>query len=820
VTVTTATDFASVLKRLRKELGLSQEALAERAAISPQAVTALECGLRKSPYPKTVALLADALVLDEPGRRELEAAAAGHRAARTAAMAEQGAGESVGRLPLPLTAIVGRERETRDIDALLTARRLVTIVGPGGIGKTTLAVEAARAAQHRYADGALFCDLSPLSDGALVASAIASARGAMLRDDRDAVSALGTVLKSAWMLVVLDNCEHLVADVATVVHQLLRACPNVTILATSRRRLGGPSEAVYRVPALETPAEESGDSLTAARAGNAAAVALFVQRASAVNPDFVLTDANAVEVARICRRLDGIALGIELAAAQVRLMSVAELEQRLGQRFRLLRDGPHDDRLRRRTLLAAFDWSYDLLNAREQRFFRALSIFAGTFPLEAALEICCDDDADELHALELLAALVDASLVVADVSGEATRYRLLETTRAYSADAMLREGEHAALAARHLAYYRAHAAELNFVLEVEDIRAALRWALDGGDAEAGANLLTTLGARWSLLGLASEGIARLEAFLPSIPPDDAATWALARITLSMLRGELLRYGPAFEEAQSAVALARRTGDDVLLFQALRAYTTFAALLGDFDAADVALAEAAEASARRPSPVRTILLLYTEGLVLRRHGMLEKSVQAFREAHRLTHTLGDPYLQVLVGGNVADAEHEAGNTTEAIAVVSAFSGNPALRDFRDGAVLANLVGYHLALGDDAAAFAAAHELFALRARPTMRVYMTVAVEHLALANARMGNDARAARLAGYCDAWYRDVGYKRQYTEQRTHERLMALLNERFSADDLGRLMTEGTTLSEERAVREALDDGETAWLEANRQSRR
>ncbi len=508
--------------------------------------------------------------------------------------------------------------------------------------------------------------------------------------------------------------------------------------------------------------------------------------------------------------MDGIALAIELAAAQVRLMSVSELERRLGQRFRLLRE-PRDDQPRRRTLAAAFDWSYGLLAPREQRFFRALGIFAGSFTLEAALEICCDDGADELHALELLGALVDASLVVANVSGEATRYRLLETTRAYATDALAREGETTRLAARHLAYYRAHGTELDFVIELEDVRAALRWALDGGDAKGGADLLTRIGARWSLLGLAPEGIARIEAFLPSIPADDAATLASSRITLSMLRGETLQYALALDEGRAAVAQARHANDDGLLFQALRAEATFASLVGEFAEADEALREAREAAARQPAEIRTLILLYTEALMLRRRGLLEAALAALRESHRIACDLRHPYFQVQLAANVADVEHEAGRTAEALAVVSALRAEPEIWVYRDGAVLANVAGYHLALGQDAEALAAAHELFALRdVRPAMRVYVTVALEHAALAHARLGRSTRAAQLAGYCEASYGQMRYERQYTEQHTHRLLMERLRATFSEDELARLMTDGAALSVDRAMQEALDDGTAA----------
>ena len=790
-----------MLKRFRRASGLSQEALAERAAVSSKAIGALETGLRKSPYPTTVTLLADALRLDNASRAELEAAAIANRAARNASEDAR-----AGDLPAPLTTIVGRAGAVRDLLSLLASGRFVTIAGPGGMGKTTVALEVAREARIRYADGLTFCDLSPLRDGNLVASAVASARGLMLGQERDPVAGLTAALRASSALLILDNCEHLIAAAAAIVRELLRACPQLSVLATSRQRLGAPSEVVYRLQPLATPAPGDDEHLTAERAADAAAVTLFVQRAVAVHPPFSLSDRNAADVARICRRLDGIPLAIELAAAQMRVMTASELDGRLGRRFRLLQGGSGDAEPRRRTLLATFDWSYDLLSAREQQFFRALGIFGGSFPLEAALEICCADGSDELQALELLAALVDASLVVADAGRDTTRFRLLETTRAYAANAMTEHGEYAALAARHLLYYRAHARELDFPLELEDVRAALRWALDGGDHLAGAHLLVALGASWSLVGLAPEGISMLRAFLPLIPADDVATAAEATIALSLLQGESLRHGPALEDARSAVALARRSGEGRLVFESSRAHAHFAALHRDFGDADAALREAAEAAARHPTPRRAILLRYTEGVIFERRGEPEKALEALREAHDLARALGDAYLQVYVGGSHAEAEHWNGNTARAAAIVSSVHADPTLEHIRDAASLANLVGYQVALGEDTAAFATARELLALRsARPIFRVYVTLAIEHIALVHARNGNEARAARLAGYCDAWYREVGYERQYTEAKSRERLIGHLSTVLSPERLADLMADGATLSAEAALREAMD---------------
>src|SRR5580692_7052458 len=284
VSLAEAPDFATVLKRLRTASGLSQEALAERAAVSTQAISALECGLRKAPYPKTVALLASALGLDEARRSQLTDAATAARAARA-----DGGAFRKGNLPQTLGAVVGRVREIAELDAALRGHRLVTVLGPGGIGKTTLALEAARLADARYADGTYFCDLSGLADGTLVAGAIAAARDVRLRADADPIDALALALRSSDMLLVLDNCEHVLEDTARIVATLLRACPKLTILATSRQRLAIAGETTFRPPPLATPLLDDDEQLSAADAVTFPAIGLFVQRASAVNPGFALT---------------------------------------------------------------------------------------------------------------------------------------------------------------------------------------------------------------------------------------------------------------------------------------------------------------------------------------------------------------------------------------------------------------------------------------------------------------------------------------------------------------------------------------------------
>jgi predicted ATPase/DNA-binding XRE family transcriptional regulator len=793
-----------VLKRLRRERGWSQEMLAERAAISVPAVAALECGMRRTPYPKTIARLADALGLGAAGRTELQAAAAAAKAARNAAAA---AAPAAGGLPAAIAPIVGRNRETAELRAILRQARLVTVIGPGGIGKTTLALEVAREVCQRFRHGAIFCDFAPLTNGALLPSAVASALGAALRDDREAHAALAALVGRAELLLVFDNCEHLAPDVARLANCLLASCERATILATSRRPLRTVGETLYPVPPLATLAPGGrGTLIDAAAAGAAAAVELFVQRATAVDPSFALTDANAADIASICRRLDGMALAIELAAAQLRLMSVAELERRLAHQMRLLGDVALDAGGRRsRTLRATFDWSYALLRPPQQRFFRALGIFAGSFTLEAALGVCCEADADELDALALIGALVDASLLVVDGSGVRTRFRYLETTRAYANELLLGAGERAAVAERHLACLRARVAELDAAYDLEDVRAALHWSQHGGDVSAGADLLARFGTRWTRVGLTAEGVQQLEACIPHIPDDDPETTARAWVALAFMRGQLLmRLTPALAAARTAVETARRCGDPAVLFNALRARAMYATLLAEHDEGDAALREAGELLEMHPSPVRSVLLLDTQGITMRTRGDLAGAARTFRASCAIARGLGDPYLLIGTINNLADAEHEAGNTKTAVELLLSLRADPALGGIQNDHTLGNLAGYLVALGEDDAAIEQARELVTRRAAaPWGGTFVTAALEHVALVHGGRGDGARAARLAGFCAASYASIGYERQYTERRSHELLCALLDHQLTPAQRADFEAEGAVFSQERAVREA-----------------
>ena len=353
-------------------------------------------------------------------------------------------------LPAQLAAFVGRERELADVRALVQSGRLVTLTGAGGSGKTRLSLQVAAQALDRYSDGAWLVELAAVADTEAVAPAICEVLGIAVPPGRPAQEALLDALAPQDVLIVLDNCEHLIGACAKAADAIVRHCPRVHLVATSREPLGIGGEAVYRVPPLSLPG--AGDTGLPA-AGSSDAVALFADRARAQGTGLVIDEQTAPLVVSICRRLDGLPLAIELAAARLRSLSLSGLADRLDQRFRLLTGGSRTAPERHQTLRATVEWSYSLLSETEQVLLGRLSVFAGSFDLDAAEAVCGFGGIEAFDVADLLGSLVDKSLVVAEPAGPALRYRLLETIRQFAAGRLAAVGDEAAAAAAHGAHY-------------------------------------------------------------------------------------------------------------------------------------------------------------------------------------------------------------------------------------------------------------------------------------------------------------------------------------------------------------------------------
>jgi len=403
--------FGELLRSHRLAVHLTQEELAERAQLSRRAIQELERGTRLRPRPATVGALADALELDPRSRASVEAAA---RWARTPGLSGRPSLNSRRELSMPLTSFVGRERELAEVSQLLQVARLVTLTGAGGMGKTRLALHVVHADANGQPGRVQFVDLSTIADASLVPQTIAASLGVREQPGNALVQTLAKVLRARRMLLVLDNCEHVIDNCARLVEALLKACPHMSVLVTSREALRVPGEMVWQVPPMSLP--EAQARIDPDRVMQSEAVRLFVERAKAGRAGFALRLDNAPAIAEICRRLDGMPLAIELAAARVKVLSAAQIADHLADRFAVLTRSERGVPARHRTLGAAVDWSYELLGPVERVLFERLSVFAGGWTLEAAEAICRDALVSErpMEMLDRLTHLVEASLVIVE----------------------------------------------------------------------------------------------------------------------------------------------------------------------------------------------------------------------------------------------------------------------------------------------------------------------------------------------------------------------------------------------------------------------
>ena len=501
--------FGVTLRRLRIAAALSQEELASRAGLSLRGVSDLERGERRAPHLATVRLLADALALGPEDRQALLAASRPSASSETPSPPTPGAA----RLPRPMTPLIGRERELAELSALLEqhATCLVTVTGPGGSGKTRLALEVGDRLQARFAGGMAFVDLAPVTDHALVLPTIASALGVRERAGQRLLDTLAAVLIRTRMAILLDNCEHLLVA-APDVAALFTAVPVLTVLATSREPLRLRGERVYPLLPLQLPDEDTHSGLD--ELAGVPAVALFVERARAADPAFVLAAENARAVAGICRRLDGLPLALELAAARVRLLPPEALLARLQQALPLLTGGSRDLPVRQQTLRGAIAWSHDLLSEGERALYRRLSAFTGGWTLEAAEAVANPDET--LDVLDGMASLLDKSLVrQVDTEYGEPRFTMLETIREFALDQLKRHpSEEEAVRTSHAAYYADLAlgacaglrcglpsAMQQMRAEQDNLRAMLARLLDNGDAETALRVAgSSLNVYWTIAG--------------------------------------------------------------------------------------------------------------------------------------------------------------------------------------------------------------------------------------------------------------------------------------------------------------------------------
>ena len=492
-------------------------------------------------------------------------------------------------LPTQLTSFVGRVTQMTEIRNLLADNRLVTLTGAGGAGKTRLAIQVAADVVTDFRDGVSYVDLAPITHPDVVRVAIARALGLPDQPGRTTMDTLVRFIGDRHTLMVLDNCEHLLDATASVAAELLATCPGLHLLATSRESTGVPGEVTFQVPSLSLADE---------------ALELFADRARRVRPDFSINDGNLPTVTEICRRLDGMPLAIELAAARVRALSLDEIVGSLHDRFRLLTGGSRTAVRRQQTLRASVDWSHALLTEPERILFRRLAVFLGGFDLDAAQAVAGDAEVERYQILDQLALLVDKSLVIAEESSGRTRYRLLETVRQYAQEKLGESGEAEAVRIRHRDHYNAMAALLDAPArtdyhdrveqadtEMDNLRSAFGWSLESRDIERALELASSLQPLWLSRGRIQEGMAWFDTVLaddyaasaevaPAVRARSLADWVVLYASLAIYH---------IEDAEEALAIARDLNDPALLARAL--YACGCATVYDTDVARSYFAEA-------------------------------------------------------------------------------------------------------------------------------------------------------------------------------------------------------------------------------------
>ena len=728
-------------------------------------------------------------------------------------------GGAPNNLPAEATNFIGREDDTSEVTSLLSTHRIVTLVGAGGVGKTRLAVHVAESQLRSYPDGVWFADFAPIADGELVASVVAKALGVSQQEVKRVDEALLEWLARKKLLLILDNCEHVVAAAAALAGAIVSSSPDVRVLSTSRQPLRIHGEVTYKLPSLATPEPSGG--LTADAALAYGAIKLFVERAKAIETSFTLSDASAPLVAEICRRLDGIPLAIELAAARVKMLSIASLAGRLDERFRILTGGSRAALPRQQTLRALFDWSHDLLEPNEQMLFKRVAVFAGGFSLDAATAVCGENGVVEADVFDLLASLVDKSLVVADIGSENERYGLLESAREF-ARSKLTTAERDALDGRHARFFcgMARAADeassdmsreaMLAALEpdLDNFRGALEWSIKNRhDVILGARIAGALEQLWYASGLSAEGRSWIAAALDGIDEKQAPAIA-ARLWLA--RSLLFSGKGKFECAERAKDLFEVVQDGL---DAARAWRTMARGLVQMGRLD----EAAQA-AERALPV---LLAQGDrlGVALCRNVMADIAgerggADAARALYAQTlhdfEELGDQAGKAVVFIDLAELDFRENDAASALkhaqAAVDIESRGKNATNL--ATAFSNMAAYHIALDDLTAASEAASNALRWAHHVQSKSKLAWILQHCALIAAKRGDVRAAARLLGYVDAQYAELGLERESTERWGYERLVALLRERLSEAEIALSRSEGAIMSEEQAIDETLQESE------------
>ena len=697
-------------------------------------------------------------------------------------------------IPANLPALVGRERELAEIQAALAQSRLVTIAGAGGVGKTCLALQCAAQAVPQHEHGAWFVNLAPITDGTLVAPAMLAALEAGGADAGDDLSRLVEHLRARDALVVIDNCEQVVAHVAEIVAQLLAQCPRVTMLATSRELLHLDGEQVYRLGPLRT--ED--------------AVDLFSARAAAVSPEYAFEE-HAAAVRAICEHLDGIPLAIELAAARVRALSVEEIAERINERFRLLTGGARTAQPKAQTLEAAIEWSYGLLTEEEQSLFCRLATFRGSFSLSAAAAVCVQDGkCDEYHVLDVLTSLADKSLLIVTVA-LATRYRMLETIREFAAKKAAQSAAGAVASQHHAAYFANLAAQAyhefdtrlpqgwldRLTPDIDNLRAALVWTLEGpGDRRMGAQLAADSGPIFLRMQLLGEGLRWCEAArsVPELPP--AAAGRIEYIA-SMMYNNLNETRKALGCAERAVSFYELSDDER---GAIRALSQLAQLLTRAKRLDEAQSPAREAirRARLLGEPRVLISVLRRCAFALPQGEIEEARRYYSEALELARSIADPEEACLVLSWWAYDEAACGDLERAIDLATQAS-RCADRD-SEKVLETQLTTWMLALGRIDEAAPHARKALQLAVEVEHDNLTALGIAYCAVFHA--SHDAREAATAfGYAKSRLEQLDWEPESDDRLAFDTAARAIRDRLPDGEFDELVQRGVSWSRDDALR-------------------
>ncbi|MHC4947180.1 MAG: protein kinase domain-containing protein [Planctomycetota bacterium] len=734
-------------------------------------------------------------------------------------------------LPQPTTSFVGRGRALHELADLLERARLVTLTGLGGCGKTRLALELARRVMTRFPDGVHVADLAATAKPALVPAAVASALGVKDRPGATTLEALCGHLASGTVLIVLDNCEHVLDAASELAGALLQAAPRLRIVATSRETLRAPGEHLWPVPGLVLPVGDDPGDVAAAEA-----VELFVDRARSVRPAFALSDDNAAAVARICRQLDGAPLAIELAAARTNVFTPAEIETRLADRFRLLAGVARGVPDRHRTLRAAVDWSYLVLSASEQRMLRALAVFAGGWTLDAAVAVCgpgghAEDggDLDDLAALDLLTHLVDKSLVLADRVSGASRYRLLETVRQYALEKLVEAGEADVARARHLDLHLAlaedaapHFTEHGQAAWLERIEAEhgnMLAALDhateaAGAAEKALRICWALMRLWLVHGHYRTGLDACGRALDH-PDAGAPTVDRARAlhAAAVMAQALAEYDRSRALSTAALEIMRELGDEPGIARSLNSLGNSAYYRGDLEAAKRLHGESLEINRRLGDERGVATSLNNLANVASDRGAIEEARRLYQAALESNRRSGNRAGEAINLNNLGlmalhriDRDESARLHGESLAI---------RRDLGDRHGIAESLCQLARLARDRADLAAARarhaESLAMRRELGDQLGLTDSLDGIAMLATRLGDHPRAGRILGVADALRDRIGAPRPAPDIAEVSECLAASRAALGAASFDEAVAAGRA----RPLDTALDDT-LAWLEADR----